>query len=72
MSPLIESLLLGSGFVLGLAGLGLLAIYLVDRITSRRSRPAPRPRDPYTEAQQLAARRIVGRATVSAKPGGAR
>ncbi|BCJ38769.1 hypothetical protein Athai_62720 [Actinocatenispora thailandica] len=49
--------LLGTVLVLGAATLAGLAIYLLDRLTTRRHRPAPRLPDPYAEARALAARR---------------
>ena len=57
-------------FLIGAVALGALLVCLLDRATTtRRDRPAQRPRDPYAEAQALAARRRaeggdIGRARV--------
>jgi hypothetical protein len=62
-----------AAFLVGVAALGTLAVYLLDRAANRRDRAAQRPRDraaqrprdraaqrprdPYADAQALAARR---------------
>ncbi|GIL31741.1 hypothetical protein [Actinocatenispora comari] len=64
-----------AAFLVGVAALGTLAVYLLDRAANRRDRAAQRPRDraaqrprdPYADAQALAARRRaehLGRARV--------
>jgi hypothetical protein len=66
-----------AAFLVGVAALGTLAVYLLDRAANRRDRAAQRPRDraaqrprdPYADAQALAARRTaehLGRARVPA------
>jgi hypothetical protein len=58
-----------AAFLVGVAALGTLAVYLLDRAANRRDRAAQRPRDPYADAQTLAARRTAehrGRARVPA------
>ncbi|BCJ38352.1 hypothetical protein Athai_58550 [Actinocatenispora thailandica] len=63
-----------AAFLVGVLALGALAVYLLDRATSRRGRATSRRgressrrgravgrlRDPYAEAQALAARRRAG------------
>jgi hypothetical protein len=49
--------IMGVAFTVGWAALAALAIYLIERTPTRPYRPAERPRDPYAEAQALAARR---------------
>lgn len=57
-----------AAFLVGVAALGTLAVYLLDRAANRRDRAAQRPRDraaqrprdPYADAQALAARRRAG------------
>jgi hypothetical protein len=46
-----------AAFLVGVTALGALAIYLLDRVMTRRDRCAESPRDPYADAQALAARR---------------
>jgi uncharacterized iron-regulated membrane protein len=56
-----------AAFLLGVVVLGAVLIYLLDRLIVGRESPAERPRDPYAQAQALAARRHaqhIGRARV--------
>lgn len=59
-SPALYSAVLGSVFILGAAGLAALAVYLLERIATRR-RPKRRPADPYAEAHALAVRLATNR-----------
>jgi|GEM_PF-4584986 len=69
MTTALYAAVLGAAFVVGLAVLAALCIYLLDRAGRRRRRPSPRPRDPYTDAQALAARRRLATTYTGASPG---
>lgn len=73
MSAATYAATLGTAYVVGLAMIGALAVYLLDRVTARRHRPIRRLPDPYAEAQALAARRRAEqpRVPVNAGRGGA-
>jgi hypothetical protein len=60
-----------AAFLLGVAALGAVLIYLLDRLIVSRESPAQRPHDPYTQAQARAARRRaehIGHARVPVGP----
>ncbi|BCJ37521.1 hypothetical protein Athai_50240 [Actinocatenispora thailandica] len=57
MNAITYAAVLGTAFVVGAAAVTIVAAYLIDRQAGRRRRSATTLRDPYQQAQELAARR---------------